>query len=281
MDYAVIIDALSRVPGVTALALGGSQASGTAAAGSDHDIGVYYDPGRLDLAALGEAVSALDDACKPGLLNPPGAWGPWVNGGAWLTHAGEPVDLLLKDVPRIEAVLDDCVRGHVTVDFQCGHPFGYLNTFYAAETHYAVPLWQDPSAPLSALKRRLGGFPARMKEALVARFLWEAGFSIECTRKAARKGDVNYTLGSAFRTATSWALVLHALNEVHWMNEKGAMKRIEGFAVAPLSFHSRVQRMYALAATGEPDAALLELDALHREMAALAERFAVPDSSIR
>ncbi len=281
MEYQVIVDELSRVPGVVALALGGSQSSGTASEGSDHDIGVYYDPERLDVSALGAAVTRLDDASREGVLNPPGAWGPWINGGAWLTIHGEMVDILLKDAPRVAQVLKDCVRGVVSIDYQCGHPFGFLNTIYAAETHYAKPLWQDATAPLDALKRMLGGYPPKMKAALIQRLLWEAGFSIECTRKAARKGDINYLMGGVFRAATAWALVVHALNEVHWMNEKGAMKRLDDLAIAPRDLRERIERVYAAAAQGFSEGALAEMDALQAEMSRLSAKFDVPDSGIR
>ncbi|SHN52385.1 hypothetical protein [Desulfitobacterium chlororespirans] len=49
---------------------------------------------------------------------PPGQWGPWINGGGWITFQGMPVDILLYDVVRVEAVLQDCIEGKVTSDYQ-------------------------------------------------------------------------------------------------------------------------------------------------------------------
>jgi hypothetical protein len=74
---------LVAIPGVVAVTLGGSRASG--AYGSDWDFGLYYrgtiDPD--DVRALG----------FPGLVFAPGEWGRLVNGGAWLRVDGIAVDL--------------------------------------------------------------------------------------------------------------------------------------------------------------------------------------------
>ena len=82
---------LGAQPGILAVAVGGSRAAGTADAGSDWDLGVYY-RGRLDAAALAEL----------GEVNPPGAWGRIMNGGAWLTVGGEKVDVILRDLDVVE-----------------------------------------------------------------------------------------------------------------------------------------------------------------------------------
>ena len=57
-----LVVALSSVPGVEAIALGGSRARGTAVATSDYDIGLYYRAHRpIDVAALGKVAAILDD----------------------------------------------------------------------------------------------------------------------------------------------------------------------------------------------------------------------------
>ena len=57
-----LVAALSAVPGVEAIALGGSRARGTATAHSDYDIGLYYRASRpIDVAALGRGRGRLDD----------------------------------------------------------------------------------------------------------------------------------------------------------------------------------------------------------------------------
>lgn len=55
---------------------------------------------ELDIDALGACLRALDDGHGEALLHPPSEWGPWVNGGAWLTVEGTPVDILLRDTGK-------------------------------------------------------------------------------------------------------------------------------------------------------------------------------------
>lgn len=267
-----IIESISAVQGVKAIALGGSQSRGEADKQSDYDIGVYYDADSLDQAALAKLLKELDDGNKDNLFSPPGQWGPWINGGAWITFQGTPVDILLRDITRVEAVLQDCIEGNITIDYQCGHPFGFVNTIYAAETHYCKPLWQDESESLSKLKALLyseGQYSPRMREAVVKKFMWEASFSLACGRKAAFRGDINYTMGSVFRAVCSWNEVLYALNNRYLMNEKGALKRINGFELKPIDMEARVWSAYKFFAEEDAQKAYQILKELQNEVEGL------------
>lgn len=284
MPQARVTEALSAVRGVQAIALGGSHSRGEAGPHSDYDFGIYYDEADLDLTALEQALTALDDDHRTGLLHPPGAWGPWVNGGAWLTVGGVPVDILLREIGKVERTIRDCLAGKVTIDFQSGHPFGFVNTIYAAETHYCRPLWQSAAAPLDRLKALLyseGPYPPRMREATVSRFLWEAWFSLACARTAAHKGDFHYAEGSLFRTVCAWVQVLFALNGRYLMNEKGALARVRELSRRPDEMEDRVREAYRLLADGEAAEAYARLDALHGEIQALAQGFGAVQTEIR
>ncbi|QHQ61515.1 DNA polymerase subunit beta [Anaerocolumna sedimenticola] len=272
MQIDKIVKSISTVRGVMAIALGGSQSRGEADKQSDYDIGVYYDADILDITALAECLKELDDGHKDDLLNAPGQWGPWINGGAWITFNGMPVDILLRDIKRVEEVLQDCIEGKITVDYQSGHPFGFINTIYAAETHYCKPLWQDESALLSRLKALLyskGEYSPLMREAVVRKFLWEAWFSLACGRKAAFKGDINYAIGSVFRAVCSWVEVLYALNNRYLMNEKGALKWVDGFKMKPIGMEVKVMNLYKLFVAEEAEKAYQILDELHSEIETL------------
>lgn len=284
MPQARVTEALSAVRGVQAIALGGSHSRGEAGPHSDYDFGIYYDEADLDLTALEQALTALDDDHRTGLLHPPGAWGPWINGGAWLTVGGVPVDILLREIGKVEQTIRDCLAGKVTIDFQSGHPFGFVNTIYAAETHYCRPLWQSTAAPLDRLKSLLhsdGPYPPRMRETTVGRFLWEAWFSLACARTAAHKGDFHYAEGSLFRTVCAWVQVLFALNGRYLMNEKGALARVRELARRPDEMEARVREAYRLIADGKAAEAYAILDALHGEIQALAQGFGTVQTEIR
>lgn len=77
---------LSDLPGVVAVTLGGSRATGTERPDSDWDFALYYRGGfaPADLRAVG----------WPGEVSEIGGWGGGVfNGGAWLTIEGRRADV--------------------------------------------------------------------------------------------------------------------------------------------------------------------------------------------
>ncbi|MFF4591659.1 nucleotidyltransferase domain-containing protein [Amycolatopsis sp. NPDC001319] len=99
-----VADVLGALPGVEAVALGGSRAQGSAGPDSDWDVAVYYrgafDPG--DLRALG----------YPGEVSELGEWGGGVfNGGAWLTIDGRRVDVHYRDLGSVEHELAEARAG--------------------------------------------------------------------------------------------------------------------------------------------------------------------------
>ncbi len=118
-----LVSALPAIGGLTALVLGGSRARGTADPSSDYDLGLYYE-GRapLDTQELQEAVRPLLDNPERTRVTALDGWGPWINGGAWLTIAGRKVDLLYRDLTRVRAVIDDCIAGRISMNYQPGHP---------------------------------------------------------------------------------------------------------------------------------------------------------------
>ena len=229
--------AFAGVRGVESVVLGGSRAVGCAGAHSDIDIGIYYDARTFDAEELRRRAAELDDARRADAATEPGAWGPWINGGGWLTVDGFPVDILYRDIARAGAVIDDCLRGNITIDYQCGHPFGFVNSIYMGEAACCVELF-SASSRLREEKTRLSPFPEVYRAAAIDKFLWECGFSLLCGKKALGRGDAVYAAGSLFRCAVSLFHVLYAANGMYMLNEKGALARLvksgarmpEGFA---------------------------------------------------
>src|ERR1700722_11929050 len=104
-----LVQSLSSVKGLTALVLGGSRARGTAAPSSDYDLGLYYDPkAPPDIGQLRREIEHLVDDPRIATITELGQWGPWINGGAWLTIDGRKVDLLYRDLSRVGSVIEAC-----------------------------------------------------------------------------------------------------------------------------------------------------------------------------
>lgn len=284
LDVAARVAArLGAIPGVVAVVLGGSRSRGEGHPDSDIDLGIYYEPERPpDLPALRAlarelCASAAGDAVTPlsrelhakgaeDAVTPLGAWGPWINGGAWLEIEGHRVDWLYRDLARVRRVIEECRAGQVTCDYQTGHPHGFLSASYLADIHDCRPLF-DPAGGLAPLKALVTPYPPALRRALLDRFLWEAGFAIDTARKPAGRGDVMYVSGCLFRAAACLVQALFALNERYLSNEKGSLRRTRALPRCPEGFADRVAA--TLSAPGDRAEALLEslgrMEALARQ----------------
>lgn len=236
---------LAAVPGVVAVVLGGSQARGTATVDSDVDLGLYYDPATAPSRdALAALARELDDRHPPDAVTRFGEWGPWINGGAWLTIDGQRVDWLFKDLARIRRVIAECRAGRPEVAYQVGHPHAFVSATYLGEIDCCVPL-ADPAGVIAELKRVVRPYPPLLRDALVQRFLFEAGFSLDGADKGAVRRDVTYVAGCLFRTIACLVQVLHAANERYCTNEKGALAEVAGCARRPADFVDVAARIMA------------------------------------
>ena len=225
---------MAETPGVIGVVLGGSRARGEHADDSDYDLGLYYRrPLDVDaLAALARGVAG------PGAeVTRPGAWGPWVDGGAWLRIEGAAVDWIYRDVDRVRSSWRAAQRGDCSFHAQVGHPLGVPDFAYAGELALAVVL-ADPTGELADLQQQTAVYPAALGRALVAG-LWEADFTLDNARKAASRADTAYVAGCLFRAVLLCAHALHGRAERWLINEKGAIASAGRLPVAPVGFATR------------------------------------------
>jgi hypothetical protein len=120
-----LVPRLAAIPGVVAVTLGGSRATGTAVEGSDWDFGLYY-RGRLDPAD----VQALG---WPGRVFAPGEWGRIVNGGAWLTIDGTKVDLIYRNIDEVLRWTTAAENGEFEIHREVGYVAGLATYVLAGE----------------------------------------------------------------------------------------------------------------------------------------------------
>ncbi|MGW1315156.1 nucleotidyltransferase domain-containing protein [Streptomyces sp. NPDC002426] len=236
-SVAAMASRLTRLPGIEAVALGGSRARGTHRPDSDWDLGVYY-RGAPDLDALTALASDVQGA--PAEVAGPGGWGPWVNGGAWLTVDGVAVDWILRDLDRVESVWSDCREGRYEVGIQPGHPLGFWSPCYVGEVALGLVL-EDPRGDLASLQEAVRAYPEPLRRALTGA-VWEADFSVASARKSAPSGDtlhVSLCLAKAFGVL---AQALHAHHRVWCLNEKGALASAAALPGTPADFAARVSK---------------------------------------
>ena len=231
---------LAGVPGIVGVLLGGSRARGEHTAESDTDLGLYYrSPFDLDAAR-----ALARDVAGPGArLTEPGEWGPWVDGGGWLTVDGAAVDWMYRDLDRVQRAWRDAEQGRYAFHVQAGHPLGVPDFTYAGEVALGVVL-ADPSGELAALQERTRRYPPALTERLVAG-LWEADFLAGIARKAVSRGDAAYVAGCLFRLVGVCAHALHGAAGRWLVNEKGAVAAAAALPGAPERFKDRVDLAFA------------------------------------
>jgi predicted nucleotidyltransferase len=220
-----VIDRFKNVQGIDAVVLGGSRATGTFTDDSDIDLGIYYNR-NFNLAYFKRVSAELDDLHRNDCITDIGEWGPWINGGGWLTIDKMPVDILFRETEKVRNTIDECMAGTITIDYQCGHPFGFVNAIYMGEAALCRILLEE-NTRLKDLKKSLAVFPPRYREASMEKFLWEGKFSLRCGRKAAAGKDVTYASGSLFRSAVCLIYAFYSFHGMYFINEKGSLSRLK------------------------------------------------------
>lgn len=204
---------LAELPGVLAVVLGGSRATATHRPDSDWDLGVYYrgsqqplDPAELRRLGYPGHVSAL------------GEWGPIVNGGAWLTVASTPVDVLYRDLDTVEGWIRDAQEGRYQVLSQNGYVVGAPTYLPAGELAVCHPISGDLPRP---------SFPDRLAETAPERWKGTASVSLTFAHGYARAGDAVCCIGMLSKAVLCVAHARLAERREWVLNEKRLVQRAE------------------------------------------------------
>ena len=203
-----LVDRLRGIPGVVAVALGGSRATGTHAPDSDWDFGLYY-RGRID-------VAAIRGLGYPGTVVEPGDWGRLVNGGAWLTVDGQRVDLLYRDLDVVEHWLGEAESGRYERDHVEGYLAGMATYVLAGELALNSVLHGSlPKPP----------FPESLRRTAPGNWNGSAEFSLRVADKRLHSGDVPSALGLTIKAAIAAAQATLAERGEWALNEKRILER--------------------------------------------------------
>jgi predicted nucleotidyltransferase len=237
-DY--IAGTLAGLPGVCAVALGGSRAAGTHRPDSDWDLAVYYrgafDP--EDLRAVG----------WPGEISAIGGWGGGVfNGGAWLEVRSRRVDVHYRDLDEVEHHLAEARGGRFHIERLLFHLAGIPSYVVVAEL---------------ALHRTLRGslpkpdYPAALRESAARTWRRTAELTIDYARSAyAEHGRLTETVGALGQAACEAAHAVLAARGEWITNEKRLLERaglrgvdgvLAGLSADPESLTGAVDAVTAL-----------------------------------
>lgn len=271
-----MIQALVKIKGIEAIALGGSYARGCASEDSDIDLGIYYSeklPPSIDaLRNLAREFDATGNFVVTNFYD----WGPWVNGGAWLnTQVGE-VDWLYRNIDQVNKVIEDAKRGHFSWDFRQQPPYGFFSVMYLADLQHNV-LLHDPKGIFTHLKEETQEYPQSLRQAIIQDHLWSVEFSYFNAKKLASRGCIYGTVGCVTRIVAELTQVLFALNRIYFVTEKNALETIDTFTIKPAAYAMRINDI--LCCPGREEslvASLKKLNAIIQEVIKLSSPLYTP-----
>ncbi len=270
---------LGAIPGMQAVVLGGSHARGRALPESDIDLGLLYsDTAPFSIRRIRELAESLNDTAAP-VVTDFYQWGPWVNGGAWLTIGGQRVDLLYRSREHLERVITEAQGGRYEVHYLQQPPFGFFSGTYLGELAICIPLL-DPEGRVADLKRKVSVYPEALRRTLLQDYLFMAEFTLTAfAPKMAARADAYGAASCLTRGVNELVMALFALNRQYPINDKTVLAEVAEFEHAPQSFGPRVQE--ALVQLRDLNAAVGAITQLLRETIELTDglyhpRFVVP-----
>jgi hypothetical protein len=250
---ATLAKRLGAIDGMKAVVLGGSHAPGRAQPDSDIDLCLFYsETSPFSMQSIRELAQEINDTANPVVTNFY-EWGPWVNGGAWLTINGQRVDFLYRSLEHVGRVITEAEAGRYEVHYLQQPPFGFFSGTHLGEVAVCIPLF-DPDARIEVLKRRVADYPEPLRRTVVRDYLFMAEFTLTAfAPKVAARSDTYGTAACLTRAVNELALALFALNRKYPVNDKTVLAEIAEFERAPREFTSRVQKTLAHLGTSAAD----------------------------
>jgi len=240
-----VAGALRDVPGVVAIVLGGSYASGMARSDSDLDIGLYYrEASPFSINHVRSVAERISQSGSVPIVTGMYEWGAWVNGGAWIKTPVGQVDFVYRNLDQVQTVIDEGHRGVWRHDYDQQPPYGFRSVVYFGETHACVPV-HDPEGEIARLKQLVSVYPEALKDRIVQDSLWGAEFSLLFCRRFGAGADVCNAVGCMTRVAQFLNHTLFALNKQYFVSEKSADRLIANFPLQPRGFTSRLAGVLA------------------------------------
>ena len=232
---------LASLPGVRAVALGGSRATGSHRPDSDWDFALYYGGAG---GPAGFSPGHVRDLGWPGEVSEIGGWGGGVfNGGAWLEVEGRRVDLHYRDLAEVERWTRAADEGRYEVERLLFHLAGVPTYILAAEL--AVNRVLHGSLPRVE-------YPEALRRSAPARWWGEARITLEYARDAhARRGRLTDCAGGVATAACQAAHAVLAARGMWVTNEKELLSRaglrgvdevLAGLSAAPAALTAAVDR---------------------------------------
>ena len=218
------IEPLTKVNGVDAIVLGGSECINLSNIDSDIDICLYYSK-EIDWTAVNMIISSIDDYGRRNILPKPYYWGKILNSGGVFLINGLEIDLCIRETAVIEQVIYECSKGNIKVSYQSGYPFGFCNTYFIAEVNYCKEIY-DINGRLRVLKELVNANWNVIINYMQVAYLNEAAFQWICVRKI-NPNDFLYNKSEINTCLFSLLNVYACESNIMFFHNKHAINRIK------------------------------------------------------
>jgi hypothetical protein len=145
-----------------------------------------------------------------------GEWGPIVNGGAWLTIHGTPVDVLYRDLDTVEHWLDEAEQGRYEVLSQNGYIVGAPTYLPVGELAICRPIAGELPRP---------EFPAALARTAAERWNGRARVALMFARGHASAADAVCCAGMLAQAVLCVAHARLAERREWVLDERGLVRR--------------------------------------------------------
>jgi hypothetical protein len=250
-----IVAAMADLPGVAAIALGGSTAAGLADADSDFDVYMYY---RQPLAAAAERAARLRPLADAGTLE------------VDIPTFGLEDHLLVHD-QLIELVYLDLDR--LSENAKQAYGQGLSSEGYTTALLYILarsPVLHDVTGEVTALRAQLqSGYPEPTRARLLREHPEVLRYFLELLRVSQRRGDLLYVQHMRYSIQMVFFNLLFALNRLYHPGGKRLLSHARRCDVQPAGLDERWSDIARLSAA---DSALADrLEALIDDLCRLIE----------
>jgi hypothetical protein len=258
-----VVAAISKVPGVCAIGLGGSRSLGTELTGSDYDVIIFSDSDvELNHVAVREAVEALGGEMKTSRRLP----GKSLLGE--LTIGDAKVELFFRKIDAISREIAAAREGRFSRVFNPLHVVGFVSTITISYATYCVPIW-DPENRLKQLAASALPYPDALRKQMIKIFFAEAKVALSFVGKVRSVVDVPHVAALYARVIASWSLVLFAFHRRYPIIDKGGRHVVAGLPQTPANYIFRTNAILRAATAGDLEGAYGEARRLHDEIVAL------------
>lgn len=247
---------VGQIPGVIAIAQGGSVNAGLADASSDRDFHVYWEPPLAPAAERAVHLAALAD---------PGCVWPGEGMTSWLLEdhfavAGQLIELIYIRVADVAAEVEAAYRdGFAEEGFTTGRLFCFAHD----------RIVHDPAGSLGAQQSRLtASYPKALRRAILRRQCTRLALYVGQLRTGQQRGDLLYAQQIRTKLQNVYFDLLFAVNRFYHPGEKRLLIYAERCPLRPPDSTARWERVARLPADA-PELAE-RLGTLAAELCALA-----------